>query len=157
MIGEKTFENLGVPDLTVGRFQIWIHGWQFESPNNPYDSDWLRVTAHCGEGGASVWVSGSIVMASDIERFGEECEWLWGEGKGSATLDPMEPELSLEVQTTDSLGQLEVIVKITPDIITQSHLFKFEIDQSHLPAISKQCAAIREKFAVRIDYPNNCD
>jgi hypothetical protein len=61
-------DSRGPPALKVVGFQIWIHGRQFPDSQDYWDANWLNVTAHCGANGASVWVSGAIVMVSDLAR-----------------------------------------------------------------------------------------
>ncbi len=40
-------------------------------------------------------------------------------------------------------------VRITPDNLTQSHSFEFEIDQSYLPGVIAQCGDVLFRFPVR--------
>jgi hypothetical protein len=40
-------------------------------------------------------------------------------------------------------------VEITPDHMTQSHSFMFEIDQSYLAATLAQCHRLQERFPVK--------
>jgi hypothetical protein len=82
-------EDLGEPALTVAGFQLWIHGREYPESEDLYDGNWLRVTAHCGASGASVWADGAIVMVTDIARFGEECEAMYARKSSSAALDPL--------------------------------------------------------------------
>ena len=77
-----TPEQLGAPDLKVAGFQIWVHGRQFPDSTDYDDANWLRITAHAGAAGASVWVSGAILMITDLIQFGHEVDGL---GKGDAT------------------------------------------------------------------------
>jgi hypothetical protein len=67
-------EDLGEPALKVAGFQLWIHGRQFPDSTDYYDGNWLRVTAHCGSSGASVWVQGAMLMVTDIQSS-------WGRGE----------------------------------------------------------------------------
>jgi hypothetical protein len=142
-------EHLGEPDLKVVGFQLWVHGRESPDAHDYDDGNWLRVTAHCGASGASVWVQGAVVMVTDIERFRRECEALY-EGRGnSARMDPLEPELRVSVETLDQAGHLRVRVEITPDHLSQSHRMDFEIDQSYLPDVVRQCSAIVQQHPIR--------
>lgn len=141
--------DLGEPDLQVAGFQLWVHGRQFPEAEDYYDCNWLRVTAHCGASGASVWAQGAILMVTDIAGFGDRCAAiLRGEVK-SAALDPFEPELKVCLEASDSLGHIRAQVEITPDHLLQSHRFEFEVDQSYLPGIIKQCSEIVQKYPIR--------
>lgn len=54
--------KFGTPDLKLQGLQIWVHGRQFPDAADYWDGNWLRVTAHCGESGASVFATGSIFI-----------------------------------------------------------------------------------------------
>ena len=130
-------------------FQLWIHGRQFPDAQHYYDANWLRVTAHCGASGGSVWAQGALLMVPDIARFGASCDAMWRGDSTSSSLDPLEPEIKLVLEVSDRLGHIRVQVDITPDHVAQSHWFEFEIDQSYLPEIIRQCAEIVRKYPVR--------
>lgn len=142
-------ENLGEPALKVAGFQLWIYGWQFPEADDYDDGNWLHITAHCGASGASIWAQGALVMVTDIARFGDQCAAMLRGDSSSAMLDPLEPELKLLLDGVGCLGQIRVQVEITPDHLAQFHKMEFEIDQSYLPNIIKQCAAILQVYPVR--------
>jgi len=144
-----TPEDLGSPDLKVAGFQLWVHGRQFPEAMDYDDGNWLRVTAHCGSSGASVWTQGALLMVTDIAGFGDDCAAMLRGASSSATLDPLEPELRCSLEASDRLGHLRARVDITPDHLLQSHRLNFEIDQSHLPDIIKQCSAIVQEYPIR--------
>lgn len=64
-------------------------------------------------------------------------------------MDPLDPELRLEMKALKSLGYLELSVEITPDNISQEHRFRFEIDQSYLPPLVAEIMKLLEKFPYR--------
>jgi len=142
-------QRLGPPALDAAGFQLWIHGREFPEATDPTDADWLLVTAHCGAEGASVWVSGAIVMASDIERLGKGCAAMAAGELVRAELSPVEPNLYASLELVDKLGHVELVVELTPDHLAQQHQMKFEIDLSYLPGITKQCAAIVAEYPIR--------
>jgi hypothetical protein len=144
-------ENLGEPALKVAGFQLWVHGRQFPEADDYYDGNWLRVTAHCGASGASVWAQGAIVMVTDIAGFGQQCGAVLRGDSTSAVLDPMEPELRVTLEVADRLGHIRVQVEITADQLTQSHKMDFEVDQSYLASIINQCSAIVQDYPIRGD------
>jgi hypothetical protein len=149
MTQELSPQDLGEPDLKVAGFQLWVHGRQFPDAQDCDDGNWLRVTAHCGASGASVWAQGAIVMTLDIEGFAKQCRALLQGEATCAALDPLEPELRVALETTDTRGHLRARVEITSDHLAQSHKLEFDIDQSHLPGIINVCARILEKHPVR--------
>ena len=140
---------LGKPDLVVAGFQLWVHGRQYPEADDYDDGNWLRVTAHCGAFGASIWVHGSILMVTDVAGFGDQCESMLSGDSRSAVLDPFEPELAVSLAIADCLGHLRLQVELTPDRLTQSHKMEFDIDQSYLPGIIKQCSAIVWEYPIR--------
>jgi hypothetical protein len=144
-----TPESLGEPELTVAGFRLWVHGRQFPDAEDYDDGNWLRVTAHCGASGASVWAQGAILMVTDIADFGDQCAAMLSGGTRLAHLDPLEPELRVLLQATDRLGHVRVQVEITPDHLAQAHRFEFEVDQSYLPGIIRQCSAIMQEYPIR--------
>ena len=144
-----TSENLGPPALKIAGFQLWVHGRQFPEAEDYDDGNWLRVTAHCGASGASVWAQGAILMVTDIAGFGDQCAAMLRGTSNTAALDPLEPELKVSLQALDRLGHVRAKVEITPDHLVQLHQMVFEIDQSYLPDIIKQCLAIVQEYPIR--------
>lgn len=149
MTRERTHTELGEPDLQIAGLQIWIHGRQFPEAEDYYDVNWLRVTAHCSAPDASVWARGAILMVTDIAGFGAECAAMHRGSRQSAALTPLEPELSVLLKMSDSVGHIRAQVDITPNHLLQSHRLEFEIDQSFLPDIIKHCSIILEKYPIR--------
>lgn len=146
---KRSHPNLGEPNLKVAGFQLWVHGREFPGAEDYYDGNWLRVTAHCGASGASVWAQGAILMVTDIAGFGSGCAAMLGGERKSADLAPFEPELKLSLEVADCVGHIRAQVEITPDHLLQAHRFEFEVDQSYLPAIIKQCSKIVQAYPIR--------
>jgi hypothetical protein len=149
MSQKVTPADLGEADLRVAGFQLWVHGRQSPESEDYYDGNWLRVTAHCGASGASVWAQGAILMVTDIAGFGDASAAMHRGDSKSAALDPLEPELKVSLEATDRVGQVRALVEITPDHLAQAHRFEFEIDQSYLPGIIRQCSAIVQEYPIR--------
>ncbi|MBX3321037.1 MAG: hypothetical protein KF890_14230, partial [Nitrospira sp.] len=91
----------------------------------------------------------AILMVTDISAFGNQCAAMLQGKSTSATLEPFEPELKLSLEAADRLGHIRIQVEITPNNLTQSHWFEFEIDQSYLPNIIQKCATIVQKYPIR--------
>ena len=141
-------ENLGEPDIELAGLQIWVHGHQFQDNEDYWDANWLNVTAHCGAQGASVWVSGNIIQLPEIAHLMTGAKTLYKDLKGKAELPCIEPELFVELEAK-SLGQISMTVKITPDNLSQSHTFSFDVDQSFLPRLIENCDAVLKKFPIK--------
>jgi hypothetical protein len=149
MSKRPTPADLGEPNLRLAGFQLWVHGRQFPEAFDYDDGNWLLVTAHCGAAGASVWAQGAILMVTDVAGFGHQCEAMLRGDATSALLNPLEPELKVALEATDRLGHIRVQVDITPDHLRQSHRLEFDIDQTSLQGIVKQCAAIVQEHPIR--------
>jgi len=142
-------KELGPPALKIAGFQLWVHGRQFPDADDADDGNWLRVTGHCGASGASIWIQGALLMVTDIAGFGLECQRMHEGTTERATIEPFEPELRLRLEATDGLGHICADVEIAPDHLAQTHRMHFEIDQSYLPEIIDQCAAVVRAYPVR--------
>lgn len=142
-------EQRGEPALKIAGFQLWVTNRQFPDASDYDDGNWLLVAAHCGEEGASVWAEGALLQAQDIDRFRKDCQKLLKGEARKVTMEPLEPNLHIEIEATDKLGHFEMRVQITPNHLTQEHRFEFGIDQSYLPGIIGQCERLTERFSVR--------
>lgn len=141
-------EKLGKPDLQLSGLQIWIHGRQFPDSVDYWDGNWINVTAHCGANGASVWVNGNIIHLSEIRHLMTGIETMYKELKGKAELPCIEPDLSFALESK-GLGQIKMVAHITPDNLSQSHEFIFEIDQSYLLKLIADCKSILGKYPIK--------
>lgn len=133
----------------MGAFQLWVHVRQFPEAQDRWDGNWLNVTAHCGQVGASVWATGAILDTIGLRRFRDELEWLHQTLSGEAALESHEPNVVVRVAAADGAGHLRVRVEVTPDHLAQGHWFEFEIDQSYLPAAVAQLESVLAAFRVR--------
>jgi hypothetical protein len=141
-------EQLGTPDLKLEGLQIWVHGRQFPDSHDYWDGNWLCVTAHCGGGGASVFVTGSFIHLGELDRWSIEAQTLQKDLNGEAKLACIEPELSVDLKCTSS-GHITMEVRITPDHMTQGHWFQFGIDQTYLAPLIDQCQSILGEYPIR--------
>lgn len=142
-------EQLGPPSVRLKAFQLWVHGRQFPEARDRWDGNWLNVTVHCGQAGASVWATGAILDSIGLVRFRGELERLHQTLSGEAVLESHEPNVRVRVAPTDGAGHLRVRAEITPDHLAQGHWFEFEIDQSYLPATVAQLESVLVAFPVR--------
>lgn len=142
-------EHLGEPALELAGLRIWIHGWASGPASGPHADNWLRVTTHCRAAGASVFAEGSILEVTDLIRFGRDAVLLLDGKANEAILDTVESNLSARIYGRDSLGHLTLQVRISHDILSQEHVFRFEIDLSYLPGLIAQCDRIEAEYPVR--------
>jgi hypothetical protein len=142
-------EDPGEPALKIAGLRIWIHGREHPDAMDAGDGNWLQVTAQCEASGASVFVRGPILEVTDIVRFGHQAQLLLDGKAVRAALDTLEPELSAVIDSPDAMGHFRLHVEISPDHLSQNHAFDFEIDQSYLPGLVRQCAQIANEYPVR--------
>jgi len=145
----NAIEHLGSPDLEIAGLQVWVHGYQFPDADDAWDGNWLRATAHCGASGASVWVSGAFLDTVAIRRFLDGLVSMHATLAGMATLETDEPELSLRASVDERTGHVDIHVEITPDQLMQQHAFRFDADQSYLPAAIAQCRRLLDRYPIR--------
>ena len=146
---DRAVAHLGAPDLHLAGFQLWAHGYEFPHSEDAWDGNWLRVTAHCGAAGASVWVTGALLDTVSVLRFRRGLASLYERLQGAIALESLEPILMVRVATADRVGHLTVHVEMTPDHVAQGHWFDFEMDQTYLPGILVACDAILARLPVR--------
>ena len=140
--------KLGTPDLKLSGLQIWIHNRQFPNTNDYWDGNWLDVTVHCGALNSSVWTSGTIIHLSEIADWLKDVEAMESSLQGEASLACMEPQLGVTLKAKN-LGHISMVIDITPDILSQSHQFTFEIDQSYLPPFIRSCRTILQHYPLK--------
>lgn len=141
-------DGLGEPDIKLAGLKLWVHGYQFRDSNDCWDGNWLNATAICSEGGSSVLVQGHFIRTDEIAQWQSAVEKLGVELTGEASLRCMEPYIAVTLKAV-SLGAVEMEVQITPNLLTQDHKFRFEIDQSYLQPLSSQCARVLQAFPLR--------
>ena len=144
-----TIEQLGPPSVRLEALQLWVHGRHFPEAQDQWDGNWLNVTVHCGQSGASVWATGAILDTIGLLRFRDELERLYQTLSGEAVLESHEPNVVVRVTSGDRTGHLRVRTDITPDHLAQRHWFEFEIDQSYLPEAVAQLTSLLAAFPVR--------
>jgi hypothetical protein len=141
-------EQLGDPDIKLAGLSIWVHQRQFPEAEDYDDANWLIITACCEASGATVRTSGPIIHLSEIYRLLKGCEQMSDSLSGVAELGCMEPELDLKLKMLKN-GQIKMEVKISPSHLTQTHWFRFEIDQSYLPKLIRDCRKALDKYPIK--------
>ena len=91
-------------------------------------------------------VRGAFLTSSSFERLALGCEELHASLAGQAWLASDEPNLSVKLEAKDRVGHVSAVVEITPDHLSQEHRFKFQIDQTHLLEIARQCRMVLARF-----------
>lgn len=118
------------------------------SSNPVIEDDLIRFESRCEV--SSAWaVAEPVCQIGDIENWYVELDRLYNNLEGKVSFNALEQDFRI-VMTGNKLGQIEMIVDISSDPITQSHQFRFELDQSYLPplinqlkAVSRRCSELR--------------
>lgn len=141
-------KQLDTPDIKLAGFSLWVHQRQLPEAEDFWDANWLIVTACCEALGAQVETRGPIVHLTEIETWLKECQQMHASLSGEACLNCMEPELDLILKMQTS-GRLTMEVEITPNHLVQKHWFQFDIDQSYLPELIRDCQRVLEKYPLK--------
>ena len=156
MLDDITVKALGTPSIRLCGFQIWVHGRQFPDRHDFWDGNWLRVTAHCGASGASVFSTGAILHLGELHDWRDRLKILKHKNIGEANLACIEPYLSVTLKA-GTLGHIVVEVSLTPEHLTQRHWFQFALDQTYLAPLLGQLDSLLDEYALRgnRDHPHS--
>lgn len=141
-------DELGDADVTVGGLRMWIHGWQFPDSDDFWDGNWLLATVVCMSDASRVVAKGPIIRRDELRSWREELLAMHAKVAGRAELKCLEPELHVAMDT-DVAGHTSVEVSITPNVMNEKHEFRFDLDQSYLPAIASSLAKVLERYPSR--------
>ena len=144
----KFHDPMGAPDLKLAGLHLWIQGRQFPSMQDYWDSNWLNTHALVEAPGAMVEANGPFLRTDELASFAQELDVVYRNMSGEAHLKCIEPILEVKA-TSGRLGHIEVVIDLTPDHMTQSHHFIFDIDQSYLPSTLRDCWKILERYPIR--------
>jgi hypothetical protein len=136
------------PDLQLAGLSIWGVRRAYPQSEDYWDGNWLNIQARVEAPGSRVEIAGTCLRSDDIARFRQQLEALYRDLRGTAALESMEPQLVAKV-TVGTTGQIDAKIEITPDHMTQSHSFVFEIDQSYLATTLEQSRKLLARFPVK--------
>ncbi len=148
-------DSLGPAHLKAAGFELWVHDRRSPEAQDYWEGNWLVVTVRCVAEGATIWTTGPLVRVPDLARWAAALAHLQqrpeevGVGVGVATLTSDEPNLTAVVRSTDRTGELQLVVDITPDPLTQEHRLRFTVERSELPDLVQQCRGIVKAYPVR--------
>jgi hypothetical protein len=143
-------ESLGPAHLKVAGLELWVHDRRSPDAQDYWEGNWLIVTVRCAAEGATIWTTGPLVRVPDLARWAAALDRLQRpEGVGVATLTSDEPNLTAVIRSTERTGDLQLVVDITPDPLTQEHRLRFTVERSGLPDLVQQCRGIVSAYPVR--------
>jgi hypothetical protein len=138
------------PDLKLAGFSLWVLGHQFPAATDYWDGNWLNVRARVEAPGSTVEARGAFLSAPELASFAEQLESLNAALVGEARLRCLEPNLKIAIRC-GSLGHVAVEIVLTPNHMTQSHEFKFDLDQSYLGPLLDGCRSVLLRWPVRLE------
>ncbi|GAA0217792.1 hypothetical protein QOZ96_003396 [Brevundimonas nasdae] len=141
----RFFEPDTEAHLKLGGLSIWVDGREHPHSDDGDDGNWLIIYARVEAPGALVELSGPWLRRDEVAAFLQQVEAMSENLSGKAELYPVEPAIKAVLEI-DVRGQIALVVEATPDHMTQSHRFRFELDQSYLPVIVRQCRGILFRF-----------
>jgi hypothetical protein len=144
----RELEALGPPHLQIASLRVWVHGRQFPDARDYWDGNWLRVTACCSNPNSSVQTQGPLVHLGEIVGLRLTLKKLYESLGGEAALKCIEPNLDVSF-VASSTGHVEVRISITPDQMTEEHVFRETIDQSYLPPMISACEDLLALYPIR--------
>ncbi len=154
-MGEKMLENiekfakeldeLGVPDISLGALQLWVHSRQIPDAHDHFNRNWVNATAYCITKDGMARISRGFLHLEEIESWGKASEKLYHTMSGCVSLPCIEQDLSVEMTMT-STGRLNVKIEFRAE--KQEHYFEYDIDQSYLPNMFNGCKKVLDRFPI---------
>ena len=141
--------SLGPPALQAGGLRLWVLGRQFPGAHDVNEGNQLRATIQCDAEGASVRAENAIVMANDLAGWAMECRVLMLPPSAPARLLLRDPVFELALEAVGSPGRLRMRVATPPGDSTPAQAFAFDLDESDLSQMVRQCDAILHVYPVR--------
>ncbi len=140
-------DELGAPSISLEGLKIWVRGRQYPGATDYWDGNWLLVIIECSSDEALVRVGGPIIHLSEIAQWADAAEKASAVLQGEVNLNCMEPELSVKM-AVDKTGHMTMQVDILSDHLTNLHHFQFELDQSYLPQLIRECRSLLDDFPI---------
>ena len=147
-VEEPTIENLGVPDIEIGRLKIWIHSRKYPDSNNFWDVNWLNSTFYLKSSNSSVWVSGDILHNTEIVEWLAEIERLDKERIVEANLVTMERYIKLRI-APQSYERISIGVTFFQNDTFETHNFEFWQGKDLLKYLTEGFQKLLDKFPVK--------
>lgn len=130
------------PDVRLAGLGIWVN-----CPSDAHDR--LGVMVRCDSLGASVWVKGRVLRASDLRRWKAECEEILADDFGRAVLAPAMPLLRVSLEKEGPLQPLTMTVFLSADPAHQDHRFEFDLDQAALARLVEDIGSVLARMGRR--------
>jgi hypothetical protein len=138
------------PSIEVGPLKVWVTKRPFPHAGDYWESNWLSVTACCGGAGSRVEVTGQFLHLGELKKWKQDLERFHSTLNGHVELGTVEPTLKVKIEAAGAkTGHLDCVVSLTGDHLAETHRFSFEIDQSYLPPVIGQLAAVLREYPIQ--------
>ncbi len=138
--------------LTLGGLHLTFYGLSDPHATGAWDQGWCQMMTVCEADGARVKVSGSLLHLVDMKELLVCLDALLLQTTATKTWDTLESHLSLDFEKTH-LGHLTVKISLTPDPLTQQHMFLFELDQTYLTRLRDDLVQLLKAFDIKENHP----
>jgi hypothetical protein len=140
---------VGELDIKLANLTITIHNREFPASEDYWDGNWVNVTVvYRDYYSTTIKIHGPILHLSELIGFLKDCERLYETLKGNAVLDPIEPNLRIELNVKKR-GNIQMLTSITPNQLTQKHEMFDEIDQSYLSEFITGLRTVLEEYPIQ--------
>ena len=132
-------------DLNIENFRVRINGYQFPDSDEYWDANWINVTCVYEGPSSFVKTEGPLIHLSELDALLAGLKRLYSRLEGLVEIDFMEPELYMSFDMKKN-GEIDFVLRITPDHHSQKHEYAIAIDQSYLPGVIRQLEKIVSKM-----------
>jgi hypothetical protein len=132
------------PSFKLVGLSVWIDG--YKSPD-ALDDNGARARVECVSHHSVVRLFEPIWL-DDLEQWARACQQLLDGKVPRASLELPEPSLHVTIDRSGEYNGFVAFIKIT-DGLTQSHEYRFDIDQSYVTVLIESINAVLRKFPVR--------
>lgn len=138
------------PDIKLVGLSVWVHGYEYPADvDNPWDANWLSITAECVGQNSLAWLAGSYLRTDELAAWLAACRNLLTAKSHRAELSPMEPMLGVSISRASDNSQLEAAIMLATELTTERHEWRFEIDQSYVNRLMEQIETVLRDYPVR--------
>jgi hypothetical protein len=135
--GEGVMHAIRIGGETAEFLVLTVHGRRLPDSADYWDGNWLNCDVEVAAG-AFRGALGGTIRNEDLMRFRGELARLHDQLLGAATLEALEGWICLDL-VGDGRGHLEAKGRVCDDPVRGNSLeFRLDLDQSHLPALTRQ-------------------
>ncbi len=147
-MNESFLDRLGSPDIKIAGLEIWIHGREFPHLDDYWDGNWMIVTVRCSNKENSICITGPFIHLNEIITWLAELVRLSTTLEGEASLDCMEPDLSVTIKA-EKPDHITMEVILDPHDSEHEYYFMFPITENDLSLLIFNCRKILQQHPIK--------